>query len=152
MKMEQFKVVERETKTKAYSKEGLTSGAKRDPAEKERRDVSQWLNGCLETLKIQIDMFEAEIEGLQTAKKKKKNEASDKIEEYNTLLRKHRDHVQKLETLLRMLDNETVEISQVSILTFLKEKFFLLHLSVHVDQIFFVISHLDHFYFPLRSG
>lgn len=115
MKMEQFKVVERETKTKAYSKEGLTSGVKRDPAEKERKDVSQWLNGCLENLKIQMDLFEADIETLQTAKKKKKNENSDKIEEYNSLLRKHRDHVQKLETLLRMLDNETVEISQVNI-------------------------------------
>ncbi len=58
--------------------------------------------------------FEAEIEILQTAKKKKnKNENSDKIEEYNLLLEKHRDHVQKLETILRMLDNKTVEISQV---------------------------------------
>merc|ERR1712227_1017205 len=33
MKMEKFKVVERETKTKAYSKEGLTSGTKMDPQE-----------------------------------------------------------------------------------------------------------------------
>jgi CCR4-NOT transcription complex subunit 3 len=58
--------------------------------------------------------FEAEIEILQTAKKKKnKNENSDKIEEYNVLLEKHRDHVNKLETILRMLDNKTVEISQV---------------------------------------
>ena len=51
---------------------------------------------------------------MQTAKKKKnKNENSDKIEEYNVLLEKHRDHVNKLETILRMLDNKTVEISQV---------------------------------------
>merc|ERR1711874_433697 len=34
MQMERFKVVERETKTKAYSKEGLTSGQKLDPVEK----------------------------------------------------------------------------------------------------------------------
>jgi len=65
--------------------------------------------------------FEAEIEILQTAKKKKnKNENSDKIEEYNVLLEKHRDHVNKLETILRMLDNKTVEISQVRFL--LKKK------------------------------
>ncbi len=67
--------------------------------------------------------FEAEIEILQTAKKKKnKNENSDKIEEYNVLLEKHRDHVNKLETILRMLDNKTVEISQVrrNFLLFLK--------------------------------
>ena len=61
-----------------------------------------------------VFQFEAEIEILQTAKKKKnKNENSDKIEEYNVLLEKHRDHVNKLETILRMLDNKTVEISQV---------------------------------------
>jgi CCR4-NOT transcription complex subunit 3 len=53
--MERFKVVERETKTKAYSKEGLTSGTKLDPAEKERYEISQWLNNCLDNLNIQID-------------------------------------------------------------------------------------------------
>ena len=62
--MEKFKIVERETKTKAYSKEGLTSGQKLDPAERERCEISQWLNQCLETLNIQIDQFEAEIENL----------------------------------------------------------------------------------------
>ena len=40
--MERFKVVERETKTKAYSKEGLTSGQKLDPVEKERSEISLW--------------------------------------------------------------------------------------------------------------
>ena len=32
--MERFKIVERETKTKAYSKEGLTNSARMDPAER----------------------------------------------------------------------------------------------------------------------
>lgn len=114
--MERFKVVERETKTKAYSKEGLTSGTKLDPAEKERYEISQWLNQQLHSLNLQIDQFEAEIESLAGAKKKKnKNSNEDKIEEYKTLLEKHRDHVQKLETLLRMLDNDTVDINQVGL-------------------------------------
>ena len=39
--MEKFKVVERETKTKAYSKEGLTSGTKLDPQERERHETAQ---------------------------------------------------------------------------------------------------------------
>ena len=42
--MERFKVVERETKTKAYSKEGLGAAAKLDPKEKEKDDISQWLS------------------------------------------------------------------------------------------------------------
>ena len=52
--MERFKVVERETKTKAYSKEGLTGPARLDPAEKERHDITQWLNHCIDTLNIQV--------------------------------------------------------------------------------------------------
>ena len=51
--MERFKDIERETKTKAFSKEGLSSSAKLDPAEKERYETTQWLNGCLDTLNIQ---------------------------------------------------------------------------------------------------
>jgi len=42
--MEQFKVIERETKTKAYSKEGLLgSTGKVDPKEKEKEDIVNWL-------------------------------------------------------------------------------------------------------------
>ena len=59
--MERFKVVERETKTKAYSKEGLISGNKLDPAEQERHDTSAWLNECIDQLNLQIDQLEAEV-------------------------------------------------------------------------------------------
>lgn len=41
--MERFKVVERETKTKAYSKEGLGAAQKLDPAQKERDEITAWL-------------------------------------------------------------------------------------------------------------
>lgn len=41
--MERFKVVERETKTKAYSKEGLGAATKVDPREKEKEDTKEWV-------------------------------------------------------------------------------------------------------------
>lgn len=41
--MERFKIVERETKTKAYSKEGLGLIQKVDPAQKEKEEVGTWL-------------------------------------------------------------------------------------------------------------
>lgn len=41
--MERFKVVERETKTKAYSKEGLGLAQKVDPAQREKEETGQWL-------------------------------------------------------------------------------------------------------------
>ena len=111
--MERFKIVERETKTKAYSKEGLTSGSKLDPVERERYEINQWLNQCLDKFNLDIDQFEAEIETLGTGKRKKnRNENAEAIEEINQLLEKHRFHVLRLETLLRMLDNETVDVNQ----------------------------------------
>lgn len=36
-------MVERETKTKAYSKEGLGLAQKVDPAQREKEDTGQWL-------------------------------------------------------------------------------------------------------------
>lgn len=36
-------MVERETKTKAYSKEGLGLAQKVDPAQKEKEETEQWL-------------------------------------------------------------------------------------------------------------
>lgn len=110
-------MVEKETKTKAYSKEGLTSGGRLDPAERKRAETSQWLNQCLDAINLQIDTFETEIESLNTSKKKKnRNENAEAIEEYQRLLEKHRDHVLKLETILRMLDNDTVNMDQVRVM------------------------------------
>merc|ERR1719244_808214 len=113
--MERFKIVERETKTKAYSKEGLTASTRMDPAERERAEVMQWLNHCIDTLNIQVDQFEAEIESLQGGGKKRKGKSDDaaRQEECQVWVDKHRDHIQKLETLLRMLDDTQVEVTQI---------------------------------------
>lgn len=42
--MERFKAVEKEAKTKAYSKEGLGSAQKVDPAQREKEEMGVWLN------------------------------------------------------------------------------------------------------------
>lgn len=52
--MERFKVVEREAKIKAYSKEGLGAAQKLDPAQKEREEISAWLTQSIESLNIQV--------------------------------------------------------------------------------------------------
>lgn len=54
--MERFKVVERETKTKAYSKEGLGAAQKLDPAQKEREEVSNWLANSIDALNLQVSL------------------------------------------------------------------------------------------------
>ncbi|XP_044754589.1 CCR4-NOT transcription complex subunit 3 [Coccinella septempunctata] len=112
--MERFKVVERETKTKAYSKEGLGAAQKLDPAQKERDEIQHWLVNSIEQLNIQSDAFECEIESLQANKKKKLDkDKQERVDEYKARLEKHRFHIKKLETLLRMLDNMSVEVSQI---------------------------------------
>ncbi|XP_063364501.1 CCR4-NOT transcription complex subunit 3 [Cydia amplana] len=112
--MERFKVVERETKTKAYSKEGLGAAQKLDPAQKERDEMSAWLVQSIDALNLQVDQFESEIESLLVGKKKRLDkEKQDRMEELKQKLEKHRFHIKKLETLLRMLDNMSVEVEQV---------------------------------------
>jgi len=112
--MERFKVVERETKTKAYSKEGLGAAQKLDPAQREKDEISNWLTSSISALQIQIDQYECEIESLLAGKKKRLDkDKQDRMDEFRGKLDRHKFHITKLETLLRMLDNDGVEVEQV---------------------------------------
>uniref|UniRef100_A0A6I8Q8A0 CCR4-NOT transcription complex subunit 3 n=1 Tax=Xenopus tropicalis TaxID=8364 RepID=A0A6I8Q8A0_XENTR len=114
--MERFKVVERETKTKAYSKEGLGLAQKVDPAQKEKEDVGQWLTNTIDTLNMGVDQFESEVESLsvQTRKKKgDKDQKQDRIEGLKRHIEKHRYHIRMLETILRMLDNDSINVDAI---------------------------------------
>ncbi|CAN7037968.1 unnamed protein product [Brassica rapa subsp. trilocularis] len=66
--MERFKICEKETKTKAFSKEGLCQQPKTDPKEKAKSETRDWLNNVVNELESQIDSFEAELEGLSVKK------------------------------------------------------------------------------------
>lgn len=112
--MERFKVVERETKTKAYSKEGLGAAQKLDPAQRMKDDVRSWLNQSIRTLQIQTEKLESEIESLLAGKKKRLDkDKQDRNDELQATLKRHRFHVKKLEMLLRMLDNDGVEVESI---------------------------------------
>lgn len=112
--MERFKVVERETKTKAYSKEGLGAAQKLDPSQREKENVSGWLQNSISSLQIQTDQYESEIESLIAGKKKKLDkEKQEKMDDLKSKLERHKFHITKLETLLRMLDNDSVNIGQI---------------------------------------
>jgi CCR4-NOT transcription complex subunit 3 len=114
--MERFKVVERETKTKAYSKEGLGAAQKLDPTTREREELNNWLSASIDSIQIQIDQFECEIELILAAKKKRLDkDKQDRMDELKNSLERHRFHVTKLETLMRMLDNLAVDVEAVRI-------------------------------------
>ena len=110
-KMEQFKICERETKTKAYSREGLAAAAKLSPEQQKRRTIRKWVQEMLQQIQDQIEGFEAQIESLSSAKKKGKDH--DAIEELESQITQHNWHVEKLEMIIRALDNDVIDAEQV---------------------------------------
>jgi CCR4-NOT transcription complex subunit 3 len=114
-RMERFKVVERETKTKAYSKEGLGQVSKVDPEQRKKEEVRYWLTSGIEKLDRQIDEFEAEIESLYAGSKKKKldRDKNDRVEELQGWVERHKYHIKQLETIMRLLDNCSLEADKV---------------------------------------
>lgn len=97
----------------------------------------------IDTLNMQVDQFESEVESLsvQTRKKKGDKEVSsvveavperreksvvnpnlspslppqkqDRIEELKRLIERHRFHIRMLETILRMLDNDSIPVDSI---------------------------------------
>lgn len=113
--MEKFKAVEKEMKTKAFSKEGLQATAKLDPIERAKQESCHFLSEMVEELERQIEALEAEEEALQATVKKGKKDSSkaDRLSEISRTLERHKFHQGKLELLLRSLENGNVETDQV---------------------------------------
>ncbi|VIO90071.1 Not1 N-terminal domain, CCR4-Not complex component family protein [Brugia malayi] len=131
-RMEQFKDIERENKTKPHSKQGLSAEEKLDPREKEKTETVEWLQCQIRYLEDEADKTESQIESLSTAdqtRKKGKRDDPKKGEKEKLKrlddLRKHleriRFHVSKLEICMRLVNNETLESKRV--MDALKEPF-----------------------------
>ncbi|KAJ6744215.1 CCR4 NOT-RELATED [Salix purpurea] len=109
--MERFKICEKETKTKAFSKEGLGQQPKTDPREKAKSETRDWLNNVVGELESQIDTFEAEIEGLTVKKGKTR---PPRLTHLEASITRHKLHIKKLELILRLLDNDELSPEQVN--------------------------------------
>ncbi|PIN20196.1 hypothetical protein CDL12_07094 [Handroanthus impetiginosus] len=109
--MERFKICEKETKTKAFSKEGLGQQPKTDPKEKAKSETRDWLNNVVSELENQIDSFEAEIEGLSVKKGKTR---PPRLTHLEASIARHKAHIMKLELILRLLDNDELSPEQVN--------------------------------------
>ncbi|KAK9664678.1 hypothetical protein RND81_14G060700 [Saponaria officinalis] len=109
--MERFKICEKETKTKAFSKEGLGQQPKTDPKEKAKSETRDWLNNVVFELQSQINEFEAEMEGLSVKKGKTR---PPRLTHLEASISRHKAHVMKLELILRLLDNEELSPEQVN--------------------------------------
>ena len=108
--MENFKACEKEMKTKAFSKEGLASN-KMDPQEKAKLETRRWIGDMLDIITTHLDSIEAELESIQVANKKPKKGELDPLQNH---LNRHKSHQTKLEIILRLLENDSLEPDQVS--------------------------------------
>ncbi|KAF9911435.1 general negative regulator of transcription subunit 5 [Linnemannia zychae] len=112
--MERFKAIEKEMKTKAYSREGLIMSGRMDPKEKEKAETCSWVTERVEALTIQIEALEAEVETLQAgAKKGKNNPAKERISELEDKIERHKWHQGRLELILRLLENGQIDTEKV---------------------------------------
>ena len=132
--MEKFKVLEKEMKIKAFSKEGLNQTTKLDPKMKEKLELANWINSTVDRLNTQIDAYEAEVETINLTQKKGKKLESTKQERCDLLVstvEKHKNHIQKLEAILRLMQNDHVSNEQVtSIISYvIRLRFIRFHLS-----------------------
>ncbi|KHJ95978.1 Not1 domain, CCR4-Not complex component [Oesophagostomum dentatum] len=121
-RMEQFKDIERENKTKPHSKQGLSAEEKLDPREKEKVETIEWLQNQIRELSDEADRTESQIESISTAdggkrrgKKEdgKKGEKEKRMEELKRHLERMKFHIGKLEVCMRMVNNESLESKRV---------------------------------------
>lgn len=111
-KMEAFKVVEKETKTKTFSKEGLARKEKLDPEEEKKVETIKWVGETIDQLQTLIDDQDLEIEKLSSGKGKKTNK--NQIEECNQHLLSHKFHMSKLEGIMRLVRNDRIPADTVN--------------------------------------
>jgi len=109
--MERFKVIERETKQKPYSKDALGGTYKFDPLHKEQEDLREWLQGCNNKLNSKIEEFETRLEDLNANKKKRMDK--EKIELTKTSLETHRHYMETLERIGSMLQKSQLSVKKV---------------------------------------
>ncbi|CAD5215916.1 unnamed protein product [Bursaphelenchus okinawaensis] len=120
-KMETFKDVERENKTKPHSKQGLSAEEKLDPKEREKADVLDWLNSQIRKIQDVVDRTESKIEAISSASDggRKRGRKNDQNHEKEALaeLQKQLDRVkydlEMLEVCMRGINNEKVNIKDV---------------------------------------
>ncbi|KAK0544059.1 general negative regulator of transcription subunit 5 [Tilletia horrida] len=113
--MERFKACEKEMKTKAFSKEGLSAAQRINPEEQAKVDMSNWISTQVDELSHQIEAAEAQLETIAAGGKKKKHGGSkdERASELELSNERRQWHINKLEILMRLLQNGNLDPEQV---------------------------------------
>ena len=97
--MEAFKACEKETKTKAYSKEGLAKAARLDPEQQKRADSRKWVEELKRKLEQQTEELEAEVEEM-SATKRGRQQNSEEIETKVALQDDNKWHCERMDVVM----------------------------------------------------
>jgi len=110
IEMERFKEFERESKTKAFSKEGLNKQDKTDPYNEERRLHLQRFQEIIGSLQVLNDEIEADVEQIGNLSKKKKSAAElSRVDSLRNSRERNSHHIRALEILKRKVENDEVD-------------------------------------------
>lgn len=109
--MQRFKEFERELKTKAYSTQALLKEEDMDVLCVEKKQNIEWLIQQLHNLHDLQDEVEADLESLNLTKKEEPRRLELVAHDD-----RHRWHVEKLERLLRSLQNDEVDMTELAVL------------------------------------
>ena len=117
--MERFKQIEKEMKTKAFSKEGLMQKERLDPKEQEKADACDFVTNAVDELSRQIETVEFEIEQLEGTGSKRSSKKSDhqRVERLHDMERsneRRKYHINRLELTLRLLENDHLDAERVN--------------------------------------
>ena len=127
VEMERFKVIEKETKTKAFSKEGLAAArVAKDPKEKAKDEAKEWMSNAIEEMNTQIETFESEIDSLTSSTKKKSSKTgsgNSRLTHLEESMSRHHQHIARLELCSRLVDDDALEPSDAEDLKDLVEDY-----------------------------
>ena len=93
--------------------DGLAASRDADPETRAKMEVRDWIEQCLDSLQTQKDAIEAELEVIRSKQKKSQKGKSEREEELDTYRERHNHHVQRLELMLRLLDNDNLSADQI---------------------------------------
>eukprot|EP00931_Biecheleriopsis_adriatica_P113588 TRINITY_DN886_c0_g2_i1.p1 TRINITY_DN886_c0_g2~~TRINITY_DN886_c0_g2_i1.p1 ORF type:complete len:889 (-),score=246.94 TRINITY_DN886_c0_g2_i1:100-2766(-) len=111
--MTRFKEFERDLKTKAFSSNALAKGEELELEEAEKLRYQDWISSSIQQLNDQRDEFEADLE-LLSNKKTLSNDEKSRMTELREWQDQHEFHIRKLELILRALDNDALELSDLA--------------------------------------
>lgn len=112
-RMEGFRAIEREMKTKAFSNEGLASAAN----DRSESSTEKWLKEAIKEGQKRIELLDCEVENADSGRyRRTKSKAMRETEQRLSMLY---SHTSQWETLLRMVSNEEVDTEEVDELQYI---------------------------------